>query len=175
MKHRIILLVSGVLFTHNASINAIVHHIKSEAEFYTLLTQVEKAVVKFSAVWCPPCQAIKKPFEQLSDQPSFKDISFIAIDVDEFPGITNKYRISSMPTFVYIHDEQVVGTQVGAPDDLAGSIRANLATHQSMPLAVTPAEKEQGIKETFKHIAYTISDTLQQWWHWIYRKVFFRG
>ena len=41
-------------------------------------------------------------------------VKVTTVDIDESPGVAQKYRIRGVPTLLMIKDGQVVGTQVGA-------------------------------------------------------------
>ncbi|KAJ0408370.1 hypothetical protein P43SY_003096 [Pythium insidiosum] len=86
----------------------------------------KKAVVYFTAKWCPPCKVISPIFDELSAQ--FDGIQFAKVDVDEqsettsragvrFDGIqfakvdvdeqsetTSRAGVRSMPTFFFFDD-----------------------------------------------------------------------
>uniref|UniRef100_A0AAV1UFQ7 Thioredoxin domain-containing protein n=1 Tax=Peronospora matthiolae TaxID=2874970 RepID=A0AAV1UFQ7_9STRA len=61
-----------------------------------------RAVVYFTAKWCPPCKMIGPIFDELSAQ--YKDIDFAKLDVDELNETTSKAGVRSMPTFFYFKD-----------------------------------------------------------------------
>jgi thioredoxin 1 len=68
-----------------------------------------KTVYYFTAKWCGPCQRIKPTFQTLKDK--FKtSIEFVTIDVDDTDekstSLVGKYKISSMPTFVFVYNDQ---------------------------------------------------------------------
>ena len=55
-------------------------------------------VLKFSAVWCGPCRALKPVFDQVRSQIS--DVAYQEIDVDSDPSATIKYNVNSVPTII---------------------------------------------------------------------------
>lgn len=57
-------------------------------------------VVDFSAVWCGPCQQFKPIFHKAAADFEGR-IDFLAIDVDSFPSLAEKYGVSAIPTVVY--------------------------------------------------------------------------
>jgi len=50
------------------------------------------SVVRFSAPWCPPCQASEEMFSQFADRLD-RDIQVGKVNVDQAPVLTTKYEI----------------------------------------------------------------------------------
>ncbi|KAL3668028.1 hypothetical protein V7S43_006899 [Phytophthora oleae] len=61
-----------------------------------------KAIVYFTAKWCPPCKMIGPIYDELSAV--YEDIDFAKLDVDELNDTTSKAGVRSMPTFFYFKD-----------------------------------------------------------------------
>lgn len=59
-----------------------------------------------------PCKAIAPVVETQDDK--FPNIKFVEIDVDESRPIAQKYQITGMPSFVFIHNKKEVSRTVGA-------------------------------------------------------------
>eukprot|EP01132_Coremiostelium_polycephalum_P004327 gene4327-5417_t len=76
-------------------------------------------VVDFTAVWCPPCQAIAPLFKQLAKQ--YQDVVFLKVDVDKCRNTSSKYGISSMPTFHFYKEGKLVKNFSGADPKLLKS------------------------------------------------------
>lgn len=58
-------------------------------------------VVDFFATWCGPCKVIAPKLEELAE--TYKEkIVVLKVDVDECENVTERYNITSMPTFVFI-------------------------------------------------------------------------
>lgn len=57
-------------------------------------------VVDFSAAWCGPCRQFKPVFHETAGEFAGK-VEFIAIDVDSFPKLAEKYGIEAIPTVIY--------------------------------------------------------------------------
>ena len=68
----------------------------------------DAVLVDFFATWCGPCKMLTPVLETISDK-----INIIKIDIDEFPELTSKYRIMSVPTLIFVKDgekqEEIVG------------------------------------------------------------------
>jgi len=59
------------------------------------------SVLYFTAPWCGPCKKISPHFEKLAEQNS--GIKFFKINVDDNQKLASDYKISSIPTFVFIN------------------------------------------------------------------------
>eukprot|EP00980_Cylindrotheca_fusiformis_P024371 scaffold11809_cov128-Cylindrotheca_fusiformis.AAC.10 len=71
-----------------------------------------KSVLYFTAVWCPPCKAIKPIYEKFAEE--YKNVSFGKIDIDENSEAAMEFEVSAVPTFVFSHGEEVVERFSGA-------------------------------------------------------------
>ena len=104
------LLIVVSTITIQAAANVII--INSQNQFNTLIIESKKpAVVKFGATWCPACNNAENPFAQLAQE--FPNVTFATVDVDKNVGLTQKYNVSSLPTFLFFNNGSVVNTQVG--------------------------------------------------------------
>ena len=56
-------------------------------------------VADFTADWCPPCRVLAPEIEKLSD--TLADVTFVKVDVDSNPALTNELGIYSVPTVVH--------------------------------------------------------------------------
>jgi len=105
-----------------------IRHIRSLKEHDDLL-ELKKdtlVVLDFHATWCGehclayrknmdwtglsvgPCHTIAPVFEQMSrDHPQ---LAFAKVDVDAVTDVAQKYRISAMPTFLFIRNKTVLET-----------------------------------------------------------------
>jgi thioredoxin 1 len=78
-----------------------------------VLQSSEPVLVDFFAEWCGPCKAMAPALEQLAAELQGK-VKIAKLDVDQNPGITQKYRIQAMPTLMIFKDGQVAAQRVGA-------------------------------------------------------------
>ena len=79
-------------------------------------TDGKPMIVDFSATWCPPCRQLKPLFNQLAED--FKGrITFVTIDVDENPELSQAYNVQSIPMMIFLNkDGQIQNTIVGFQD-----------------------------------------------------------
>lgn len=88
-------------------LNGSIIEIDSEAAFNSLMADnANPTVVKFAADWCGACQAIKKPFEDIANNPYFGYITFYHVNIDKVPGLTKKYNIIGVPTFIFMEGKK---------------------------------------------------------------------
>lgn len=70
-------------------------------------------LVDFSATWCGPCKAIAPLVGQLADEFQGK-VKVGTIDIDDSPGIAQRFGIRGVPTLYMFKGGEVVGKMVGA-------------------------------------------------------------
>jgi len=70
-------------------------------------------LVDFHAVWCGPCKAMAPTLDAVAGEMAGK-LKVVKIDVDQNPGITQKLKISAMPTLIMFKDGKEVNRQIGA-------------------------------------------------------------
>lgn len=78
-----------------------------------VLASKEPVVVDFYAEWCGPCKAMAPALDLVAKEMAGK-VKVVKVDVDQNPGITQKYKIQAMPTLMVFVDGKVASTQVGA-------------------------------------------------------------
>nr|XP_050865668.1 thioredoxin-2 isoform X2 [Vespula vulgaris] len=82
-------------------------------------------VIDFYATWCGPCKAIGPKIEELAKET--EDVIFLKVDVEECEDIVNEYKITNMPTFVFIKEGKILETFSGANYDL---LLSTIQTHK---------------------------------------------
>ena len=60
-------------------------------------------VVYFGATWCGPCRQTKPRVQELAQELSGK-VSFLFIDVDEQPALSQKFSIRTIPALVVLEN-----------------------------------------------------------------------
>eukprot|EP00439_Symbiodinium_sp_Y106_P021010 s1654_g2.t1 len=74
-------------------------------------------VVDFASPQCGPCQRLKPEVAQLACE--LREVCFLEVDVDTNSAIADKYRINSIPTFLFFKRQELLGRYEGAdPDSL---------------------------------------------------------
>lgn len=86
----------------------------SDANFDAeVLKSPEPVLVDFFAEWCGPCKAMAPALEQVATEMKGK-VKVVKVDVDQNPGITQKYAIQAMPTLIMFSGGKEVNRNVGA-------------------------------------------------------------
>jgi thioredoxin 1 len=69
-------------------------------------------VIDVFASWCGPCQQMAPHFEALEKELK-ETYKFAKLNVDEAREISMKFGVTSVPTFVFMHNNQVKGKVTG--------------------------------------------------------------
>ena len=69
-------------------------------------------VLDFYANWCGPCKRIAPAFEELAG--TFKNFTFLKVNVDESPDLMELFGVKAMPTFVFLVDGKIIQKVEGA-------------------------------------------------------------
>lgn len=87
-----------------------VNELNFEAE---VLKSDVPVLVDFTATWCGPCRQIAPLVDQIADE-YLGRAKVAKLDIDDSPGIAQKYGIRGVPTLYVFKGGQVVAQQVGA-------------------------------------------------------------
>ena len=66
----------------------------------------------FWAPWCGPCRMLSPIVDALSGEMS--GLKFGKVNVDEQPGLSEKFEVASIPTLLLFKDGKVIANRVGA-------------------------------------------------------------
>ena len=73
-------------------------------------------VVMFYAAWCGKCAMMKPLVEDI--EPVYKDrIRFCEVEVEESPGLADRYDASIVPTFAFFQKGRLLGELQGVMED----------------------------------------------------------
>ncbi|KAG7099642.1 hypothetical protein E1B28_001468 [Marasmius oreades] len=89
-------------------------HVNSVSQLNGVLSKSKDklSVIDFHATWCGPCHAIAPVFESLSKQ--YNNVNFLKCDVDAAKDVAQQYRVSAMPTFIFLKGDTKVDQVRGA-------------------------------------------------------------
>lgn len=71
-------------------------------------------VIDFYADWCGPCQMISREIKEIAKQ--YKDLTIYKVNIDEFPDMAMKYDVLSIPTLLFIKDNEIKDEVIGYKD-----------------------------------------------------------
>jgi len=101
----------------------------TDADFEVEVLKSQKPIlVDFWAVWCGPCRQLAPILEEIEAEHGEK-LDIVKINVDENPGVAQKYNILALPTMNVYRDGEVVAQIMGAKSksalmkDLADFVR----------------------------------------------------
>ena len=101
-------------------------HLNSQS-FEEVIAGEQPVLVDFWATWCGPCRMIAPVIEQVAAE--FEGRAVVGkVDVDEEPGLAQRFGVMSIPTLVVRKDGKVVEQAVGARGraDVAAMIERHL-------------------------------------------------
>jgi len=77
-----------------------------------IVQSTKPIVLDVYASWCGPCQQMMPIVDELEQELGNK-YKFAKLNVDEARDISIKYGVTSVPTFVFIKNNEVVGKETG--------------------------------------------------------------
>lgn len=73
-------------------------------------------VIDFYADWCGPCQMISREIKEIAKQ--YKDLTIYKVNIDEFPDMAMEYDVLSIPTLLFIKDNEIKDEVIGYKDKI---------------------------------------------------------
>lgn len=77
-----------------------------------VLLSDKTVLVDFFAVWCGPCRMVSPVVDEIADER--QDIKVCKVNVDEQPGLAERFSVSSIPALMVFKDGKAVRSEVGA-------------------------------------------------------------
>ncbi|KAH8408981.1 hypothetical protein KR009_004801 [Drosophila setifemur] len=101
--------------------------IRSMTDYYKRMEVATNklVVLDFYANWCGPCKAMDSTVKSLARKYASNAI-VLKIDVDKFDDLTEKFKVTSMPTFVFLRNNRKLAGFSGADEDKLTHMMARL-------------------------------------------------
>jgi thioredoxin len=71
-------------------------------------------MIDFWATWCGPCKMVAPIVEDLAAEYAEKGLRVGKLDVDSNPGVTTRFRVTSIPSILFFKDGELVDKVIGA-------------------------------------------------------------
>lgn len=85
----------------------------TEEDFDRVVSGPKPVLVDYWATWCPPCRIMEPVVEKLAAKYSGR-VLFAKVNVDEEMGISSRYQIFSIPTFMVFKNGEPMDAVIGA-------------------------------------------------------------
>lgn len=66
-----------------------------------VISENNPVIIDFNATWCGPCQRFAPIYDAVAERYNGQAI-FLSIDTDEYPSVAEAYKISAIPTVVFL-------------------------------------------------------------------------
>lgn len=86
----------------------------NEANFDAeVLQSAAPVLVDFWATWCGPCKMLGPVLEEIAQQEAGR-VKVVKVNIDENPGLAQRYAIQAVPTLMFFSKGEVRGSLLGA-------------------------------------------------------------
>jgi thioredoxin 2 len=75
-------------------------------------------LVDLWAPWCGPCKMVSPALDQIARDRAGQ-IKLVKVNVDEAPGVAQRFKVQGIPTLVVMDHGEVLDTQIGAASESA--------------------------------------------------------
>lgn len=77
-----------------------------------VLLSDKTVLVDFFAEWCGPCRMVSPVVDEIAEER--EDVKVCKVNVDEQPGLAERFSVSSIPALMVFKDGKAVRSEVGA-------------------------------------------------------------
>ncbi|MGE0009318.1 MAG: thioredoxin family protein [Candidatus Babeliales bacterium] len=85
--------------------------LSKQSDFDALITKHPHVIAVFTTTWCGPCKNLKPVLDEI--RTSNKDVMFVYVDGDEYPGLVSKYASVGFPTLKLFKNGKEVAQAIG--------------------------------------------------------------
>ncbi len=86
----------------------------TEATFdQDVLSSDKLVIVDFWAEWCQPCHMVEPHLQKIAEERS-DQLKLVKVNIDEEPGLAQRYGIASIPAMVLFKDGEPAAAAIGA-------------------------------------------------------------
>jgi len=83
-----------------------------KGNFDSIINDTRPVIVDFHALWCGPCKVQSPILSEIASEFGER-VRVIKIDVDQNPGLANRYHIQGVPTVIIFKNGELVWRQSG--------------------------------------------------------------
>ncbi|KAI8587960.1 thioredoxin-like protein [Geranomyces variabilis] len=145
-----------------------VNEVTSDEHFDRLLADRSVSALNFWASWAEPCKDMNEVFEELSRK--YPAISFIKLEAENYPDVSEKYEIAAVPTFIIVKNGAIATRIEGAnAPALTAAVEkyAKLATgptsssSNSTPTPNGPSSEQQSPEQQHKALRARLDELVK--------------
>ncbi|TID23876.1 hypothetical protein CANINC_003168 [Pichia inconspicua] len=120
--------------------------ITSKDQFSELTSIKDKLIaLYFHTAWASPCIQINKVISTLADSPEYNSVTFLVINADSFPEISDLFDVTAVPYFVIVKNGTILKELAGAdPKEFVNALNQFTEQPQTDP---TPVQQPQQIQQ----------------------------
>lgn len=105
--------------------------VNAGGELKELIEAKKVVIVDFWAEWCIPCKVVEESLRRLSHVFNREEISFVKVNVGEYPELAAEFRVFSLPTVIIFVNGEEVKRFIGIPRMLELKIKEILERYVS--------------------------------------------
>ncbi|KAH3707732.1 glutaredoxin-3-like [Dreissena polymorpha] len=112
-------------------------------------------VVHFSASWAPQCGQMNEVLSELAKDPGYINVTFIKLEAEDVPEISEEYSISAVPTCVFVRRGKLLDRLDGANvAELTKKVKL-LASQSDVSVPSMPEPPKEDLNSRLKRLINT--------------------
>jgi thioredoxin 1 len=100
---------------------------KTDSDFNQALSQNQDVIVKYFASWCGSCRLFAPKYKRLSEEESFKNISFLEVDAEENPKARKIAGVDNLPFFAVFKNGKLIEGGSAAKEEFVRALLEKLS------------------------------------------------